>query len=136
MRHRRRIKKLGVTSAHRKAILRNLFTSLLSSGKIKTTEVRGRELVRLADTLIGKAKKGDLASRRKVSSYITNKKISITFFEKILPKLASRKGGYLRLLKVGTRKGDGAKLVLVELITEESQQISRGTKDEGRKKKD
>ena len=71
---------------------------------------------------IEKAKKGDLPSRRKVSSYITNKKVSITFFKDTLPKLASRKGGHLRLLKMGTRKGDGASMVLVELITEDSKQ--------------
>ena len=78
--------------------------------------------MRISNSLIEKAKKGDLPSRRKVSSYITNKKVSITFFKDTLPKLASRKSGHLRLLKMGTRKGDGAKLVLVELITEDSKQ--------------
>ena len=122
MRHRNKKQKLGVNAAHRKSLIKNLFTSLLACEKIQTTEARGRELVRISNSLIEKAKKGDLPSRRKVSSYITNKKVSITFFKDTLPKLASRKSGHLRLLKMGTRKGDGAKLVLVELITEDSKQ--------------
>ena len=115
MRHRKKTRKLGVDSAHRKALLKNLFTSLLTYGRIKTTEVRGKELVRIGNSLIEKAKKGDLASRRKVASYITKEEVSINFFKETLPKLASRKGGHLRLLRMGTRKGDGAKIVMVEL---------------------
>lgn len=110
---------MGVGAAHRRALIKNLFTSLLASEKIKTTDVRGRELVSVGNSLIEKAKKGDLASRRKVSSYITNEKVSITFFKETLPKLASRRGGHIRLLKMGTRKGDGASMVFVELITED-----------------
>lgn len=109
-------------AARRKAFLKNLFTSLLEHGKVKTTEVRGKELVRISNSLIEKAKRGDLASRRKVSSNITNDKVSVNFFQKILPGLANRKGGYLRLMRIGIRKGDGAKVVMVELITEESHQ--------------
>ncbi len=122
MRHLNKKKKLGVNAAHRKALLRNLFTSLLASGKIKTTASKGKELVRTGNILIERAKKGGLVSQRKVASHITNKKVSITFFKETLPKLASRTGGHIRLLKIGTRKGDGAKVVMVELITEEGTQ--------------
>lgn len=119
MRHLNKKRKLGVNASHRKALLKNLFTSLLASGRIKTTEIRGKELVSFGNSLIEKAKKGDLVSRRKVSSYITNKEVSINFFKDTLPKVASRKGGHLRLLRMGIRKGDGAKIVMVELITED-----------------
>ncbi len=136
MRHRKKTRKLGVNSAHRRALLKNLFTSLLAHGKIKTTEVRGKELVSFGNSLIEKAKKGDLASRRKVSSHITNKEVSINFFKDTLPKVASRRGGHLRLLRIGARKGDNASMVLVELIKDESGQTSRETKHEGRKKKE
>ena len=126
MRHRKKTRKLGVNSAHRKALLKNLFTSLLAYGRIKTTEVKGRELVRLGNSLIEKAKKGDLVSRRKVSSYITNKEVSMNFFKDILPKLANRKGGHIRLLRVGIRRGDSASIVLVELITEGKEKTAKG----------
>ena len=109
-------------AARRKAFLKNLFTSLLEHGKVKTTEVRGKELVKVGNSLIEKAKKGDLVSRRKVSSHITNDKVSVNFFQKILPGLANRKGGYLRLMRAGIRKGDGAKVVMVELIAEDNHQ--------------
>ncbi len=122
MRHLNKKRKLGMSTARRKAFLKNLFTSLLEHGKIKTTEIRGKELVRVSNSLIEKAKKGDLVSRKKVSSHITSDKVSIDFFQKILPGLANRKGGYLRLMRIGTRKGDGAKVVMVELITEDNQQ--------------
>ncbi|MBU1766665.1 MAG: 50S ribosomal protein L17 [Candidatus Omnitrophica bacterium] len=106
-------------ASRRKSVLKNLFTSLLAYGKVKTTEIRGKELVRVGNSLIEKAKKSDLASRRKVLSHITKDTVSINFFQEILPKLANRTGGYLRLLRVGIRKGDGAKVVMVQLITED-----------------
>lgn len=109
-------------TSRRKAFLKHLFTSLLAHGKVKTTEIRGKELVRIGNSLIEKSRKTDLASRRKVSSHITDDKVSITFFQQTLPKLVNRKGGHLRLMRVGTRKGDGAKVVIVELITDDNQQ--------------
>ncbi|MBU0533317.1 MAG: 50S ribosomal protein L17 [Candidatus Omnitrophica bacterium] len=119
MRHINKKRKLGMKASRRKSVLKNLFTSLLAYGKVKTTEIRGKELVRVGNSLIEKAKKSDLASRRKVSSHITKDTVSINFFQEILPKLANRTGGYLRLLRVGIRKGDGAKVVMVQLITED-----------------
>lgn len=112
------MRKLGVDSAHRSSLLKNLFTSLLLSGKIKTTEARGKELLRFGNRLIEKAKRGDLASQREVSSYITKKEVSINFFKETLPKLSSRRGGHLRLMRINHRKGDGASMVMVELIKE------------------
>lgn len=119
MRHLNKKSKLGRKASHRKALLNNLFTSLLTYERIKTTEIKGRELVRFGNSLIEKAKKGDLVSRRKVSSCITDKQVSVTFFKDTLPKLANRKGGHIRLLKVGIRRGDSSSIVLVELIKEE-----------------
>lgn len=121
-----------MNASRRKAFLKNLFTSLLTHGKVKTTEIRGKELVRVGNSLIEKAKKTDLASRRKVSSHITDAKVSINFFQKILPGLANRKGGYLRLMRVGTRKGDGAKVVMVELIKEDSTHLPAKDRQAGK----
>ena len=119
MRHRKKVKKLGLASDHRKALLNNLFTSILKSGRVKTLESRGKALVQFGNKLIEKAKKGDLSSKRSVSSHITNKEVSINFFKETLPKLASRTGGHFRIMKLGLRKGDGASMVLVELILDE-----------------
>jgi large subunit ribosomal protein L17 len=128
MRHRRKVKKLGLAADHRKALLNNLFTSLLASERIKTTQTRGRELIRFGNKLIEKAKRGDLASKRSVSSHITNKEVSKNFFKETLPKLASRTGGHIRLMKLGTRRGDGASMVLVELILEEKEKKKKTAK--------
>ena len=122
MRHRRKVKKLGLAADHRKALLNNLFTSLLASGRIKTLESRGKALVQFGNKLIEKAKRGGLSSKRSVSSHITNREVSINFFKDTLPKLASRTGGHIRLMKLGTRKGDGASMAIVELITEEKEE--------------
>ena len=124
MRHINKKRKLGMKASRRKSVLKNLFTSLLAYGEVKTTEIRGKELVRVGNSLIEKAKKSDLASRRKVSSHITKDTVSINFFQEILPKLANRTGGYLRLFRVGIRKGDGAKVVIVQLITDDRKQTT------------
>ncbi len=132
MRHINKKRKLGMKASRRKSVLKNLFTSLLAYGKVKTTEIRGKELVRVGNSLIEKAKKSDLASRRKVSSHITKDTVSINFFQEILPKLANRTGGYLRLVRVGIRKGDGAKVVMVQLITEDSTHLPTKAKQAGK----
>ena len=119
MRHRNKLSRLGKVSSHRKAMLNNMFSSLLEHKRIKTTEAKGRELIRYTDKLLEKAKKNTLSSQREVSSHIVSKSISLDFFQNILPKISSRVGGHVRMLRIGYRKGDNAPMVLVELITEE-----------------
>ena len=120
MRHRKKLRKLGKDSAHRAAMFNNMFSSLLEHKRIKTTEAKGKGLLRYANRLLEKAKKKTLSSRREVSSHIVSKRISLDFFQNTLPKISSRVGGHVRMLRLGHRDGDGAPMVLLELITEEA----------------
>lgn len=115
-------RKLGRTSDHRKALLRNLATEVILKGKIETTEKKAMELRSVVDGLITTAKKDDLASKKKVASYLRNvngkdgKSILKILFEEVAPRYKDRKGGYTRVTKTGIRKGDAAPLATIELV--------------------
>lgn len=109
-------RKLGINMARRKALLRNIVTSLLKHGKIKTTEARAKELNALAEKMITLAKKGDLASKRQAMSFLLDESVVIQLFDQIGPKYADRQGGYTRIIRTGLRRGDSAEMVLVELV--------------------
>ena len=116
-------RKLGRKADHRKAMLRNMATSLILNGKIETTEMKAKELRSVVDGLITLAKRGDLHARRQVASYIRNvadEKTGETavkkLFDEIAPKYADRNGGYTRVLKTGFRRGDSAPMAIIELI--------------------
>lgn len=109
-------RKLGRDSAHRDLMLRNLVTSLLKHGKIQTSVTRAKETKRLAEKMITHGKKGDLHARRQALAYITEETVVKTLFEDIAPKYQERNGGYTRILKLGTRKGDGTEMVMIELV--------------------
>jgi large subunit ribosomal protein L17 len=119
MRHRKSGNKLGRTTSHRKAMLRNMVTSFFDHEKITTTDARTKELRKLAEKLITMAKRGDLHSRRLVSEVVRDKKIVAKLFERIAPRYADRPGGYTRIIKVGLRVGDNAALSMIELVEEE-----------------
>lgn len=122
--------RLGGGAAHERALLANLAQSLFEHGRITTTETRAKRLQPLAERLITKAKRGDLHSRRQVQAVIRNKTIHVRnapgdaktvvhrLFTEIAPAMADRNGGYTRITKVGTRKGDNAQLVVIELVLE------------------
>lgn len=114
--HLKKGRKLNRTASHKKAMLNNIVTELFRHGKITTTNAKSKELIRVADKLISKAKMGDLHSRRQVLSSIKNKDVGKKLFEIIAPRFQNRNGGYTRSLKVGKRIGDGAEIVLVELV--------------------
>jgi large subunit ribosomal protein L17 len=116
MRHFKKGKKLGRTSSHRKAMLSNLATALLRHGRIKTTEAKSKELVRLTDRLITLAKRGDLHARRLVMRRILDKEIVRKLFEEVKSKFRNRNGGYTRVHRLNIRQGDGARMVIVELV--------------------
>jgi large subunit ribosomal protein L17 len=118
MRHGRKIKKLGRTKSHRKAMLANMATSLFLYHVIKTTEVKAKEVKKLADKLITLAKKGDLHAHRQVYDVIKDRKLVKKLFDEIAPKLKDREGGYTKVLKLGTRRGDGASLSVIKLLVE------------------
>ncbi len=133
MRHRIAGRKLGRTTSHRIAMLRNLLSSLLEHEKVKTTDAKAKEVRPLAEKLIGLAKRGDLHARRQALSVVRKPDLVKKLFETLSPRYQSRTGGYLRIVKVGNRPGDGAPVSLVELIGEGKE----GTrKAKGKKKRE
>ena len=109
-------RKLGRSSAHRKAMLRNLVTDLIREGRITTTDTRAKEARRQAEKMITLAKRGDLHARRQVLAYVYDESVVTKLFDEIAPKYEDRQGGYTRILKLGPRKGDNAELVFLELV--------------------
>jgi large subunit ribosomal protein L17 len=110
--------RLGGSAAHERLILANLATQLFEHGRITTTEAKAKRLRPVAEKLITKAKRGDLHARRQVMSTIRDKSVVHSLFTEIAPTFAEREGGYLRITKVGLRKGDRAPMALIELVTE------------------
>ena len=109
-------RKLGLPTDHRRAMLRNLVTSFLKHGKIETTVTRAKEARSLAEKMITLAKRGDLHARRQVLSFVTEEEVVKNLFENVAPKYTERNGGYTRMYKVGPRRGDGAEVVILELV--------------------
>jgi len=110
--------RLGGSPAHERLMLANLATALFQHGKIKTTETKARRLRPLAEQLITKAKRGDLASRRRVLGVVKDKDVVYALFDQIAPRFATRNGGYTRIVKTGPRKGDNAPMAVIELVEE------------------
>lgn len=130
MRHLKEGRKLNRTSSHRKALLRNLVTSLLEFEKIETTDAKAKELRKVADKMITWGKRGDLHARRQALGVINNKKIVQKLFNDIAPRFRERKGGYTRIIKSGRRKGDNAPLSIIELMPQkEAKPTARGPKE-------
>ena len=112
--------RLGGSSSHQKALLANLATSLFEHGRIKTTEPKARALRPYAEKLITHAKKGTLHNRREVMKKIRDKDVVHTLFAEIGPFFADRNGGYTRIIKVESRKGDNAPMAVIELVREKT----------------
>src|SRR5205085_11741499 len=116
MRHQKTGRKFGRSTAHRKAMSRNLVTSLLDHGRIETTEAKGKELRRWVERVITTAKDDNLAARRAVDAIVEDPEVTERLFSKLMPRAKERPGGYTRVFKIGPRQGDGAPMVLVELV--------------------
>lgn len=116
MRHRKRGRKLGRNSSHRKAMLRNMVTSLFKYEQLETTDAKAKELKPVAEKMITLAKRGDLHARRQALSYIKDKAITHNLFEKMKDRFLDRQGGYVRIIKKGNRKGDSAPISIVQLL--------------------
>lgn len=110
------LRKLGRTTDHRKALLRNQVTSLLRHGRIETTVPKAKETQRMAEKMITLAKRGDLHARRQVLAYIYDEDVVTKLFAEIGPNYADRNGGYTRVLKLGPRRGDAAEMAILELV--------------------
>ena len=108
--------RLGGSPAHERMILSNLATSLFEHGSITTTQAKAKRLQPLAETLITKAKRGDLAARRQVMRTVRDKTVVHVLFTEIGERFADRPGGYTRITKLGPRKGDNAPMVVIELV--------------------
>jgi large subunit ribosomal protein L17 len=115
--------RLGGSASHQKLILANLATSLFEKGKITTTEAKAKKLRPFAERLITFAKRGDLSSRRRVMGIIRDKSVVHSLFTEIGPSFAKRKGGYTRITKIGTRKGDNASMAVIELVEALAQKV-------------
>lgn len=116
MRHRKGFNHLGRTSAHRKAMLANMATSLILHKRITTTSAKAKALRSYVEPLITKSKDDTTHSRRVVFSYLKNKYAVSELFREISPKIVDRPGGYTRILKLGSRLGDNADMCVIELV--------------------
>ena len=109
-------RKLGRETAHRTAMLRGLVTFLLENGKIETTYTRAKEVSALAEKCITRAKVENLQNKRYALAFITKEDVVNKLFKEIAPKYADKNGGYIRITKLGPRRGDAAEMAIIELI--------------------
>ena len=116
MRHGKAGSKLGRTSSHRKAMLRNMVTSFLKYEKVKTTDVKAKELKKVAEKMITLGKRGDLHARRQALAFVRDPAVVAKLFSELSDRYRERPGGYTRIVKMGYRTGDNAPLSSIELI--------------------
>ena len=116
MRHKVGGRKLGRPTDHRWAMYRNLVTDLLDHGKIHTTEAKAKEVRGMAEHMITLGKDGSLNARKKALSFVFEERVTSKLFKEIAPQYTERNGGYTRITKIGPRLGDGAEMVLLELV--------------------
>jgi large subunit ribosomal protein L17 len=116
MRHRKSGTGLGRNSSHRKAMFRNMVTSLLEHERITTTDAKAKALRGIADKMITLGKRGDLHARRQALSVIRDKAVAAKVFDELADRYRDRPGGYTRVMKLGSRVGDAAPVSIIELV--------------------
>jgi large subunit ribosomal protein L17 len=116
MRHNASRRKLGRKTGHRLSLFRNQLASLVASGRIVTTVSKAKELRPLAERVVTQGKRGTVHARRLVGRWIQSRDLVKKLFDEIAPRFASRAGGYLRIVKLGSRQGDGAELAVLEFV--------------------
>jgi len=121
MRHRNAGYKLGRNTSHRRALLRNLATSILLEDRVETTLTKAKAVRPRVERLITLGKKGDLHSRRQALSYLQTREAVSRLFDTVAPRYGERNGGYLRIVRTGFQKGDGAPKAFVELLGAEQE---------------
>ena len=109
-------RKLGRTSEHRSAMLRDLVTYLFENGKIETTVTRAKEVRSMAEKMVTLGKEEGRQAKRQVYSYITKETVAKKVIDEYGPKYADRNGGYTRIVKIGPRRGDAAEMAIIELV--------------------
>ena len=135
MGHLDKTKKLQRTKSHREAMLSNMAMSLFLHHKIKTTDAKAKALKPLVDRLISTAKEDTLHAKRQVARTIKNKEVFKKLFSEIVPQFADRESGFSRIIKLGVRRGDGAPISIVELLTEQAKVVTEDEKKGKGKKK-
>ena len=119
MRHRKVEKKLGRNTSHRRALLRNLVTSLIMEERLETTPAKAKAMRPHVEKMITLGKRGDLAARRLAGAFLMTRESVKRLFDTVAPRFGDREGGYLRIMHKGWRKGDGADTVFIELLGSE-----------------
>lgn len=147
MRHKNKVKQLGRTHSHRKAMFNNMVTSLFDNERIVTTKQKGKELKKISEKLITRAKNNleytegqeekKLHNKREVLKVIKNRDVLKKLFDDIAPRFKERKGGYTRMYLLGQRQGDAAEMAIVELVEkrEPVKAVKESSKEEKAKKK-
>ena len=128
-------RKLGRVTANRMAMLRGMVTLLLETGKVDTTLTRAKEVRALAEKMITLGKKNTLASRRAALAFITKEDVVKKVFDQLAPENANRNGGYTAIYKLGPRRGDGAEMARIVLISEMEKKTAEATKASKKSKK-
>jgi large subunit ribosomal protein L17 len=119
MRHRKAGRNLSRNTSHRKAMLRNMMTSLFRHEQLETTDAKAKELRPLAEKMITLAKRGDLHARRQALAAFQDKAVAHRLFDEMKDRFLNRQGGYVRIVKKEIRKGDGAPISIIQLLPEE-----------------
>lgn len=140
MNHRNGFNPLSRTSAHRRAMSRNMVTSLFRFERITTTQAKAKEVRRAAEKLITRGKVDSVHNRRIAAKFIQDEKILNKLFTELGPRMKDRNGGYTRILKIGFRQGDAADMVILELVdyklpTEDDKEAAKAKKDEPKARK-
>jgi large subunit ribosomal protein L17 len=124
MNHRKSGRKLGRSVSHRKALFRNMVTSLLEHEQIRTTDAKAKELRGIAERMITLGKRGTLHARRQALETIRSKEVTSKLFSELADRYRERPGGYTRVLKLGERPGDAAPMAIIELVDREEQEAN------------
>jgi len=136
MRHNAAGRKLGRKTGHRLAMFRNQLASLVASERIVTTVAKAKELRPLAERMITQGKRGTVHARRLVGRWVPDRGLVKKLFDEIAPRFASRSGGYLRIVKLGSRQGDGAEMAILEFVDFQlKSSAARSAVDSGKAKK-
>ena len=136
MRHLKQGRKLNRTSAHRRALLRNLMVSLIRHERIRTTDAKAKELRRVADKMVTLGKRADLSARRRAFAFLASREAVKKLFDQIAPRFQSRHGGYTRVVKFGLRVGDAAPISVIEFSGAEERAKARKPRRRAQAKKE
>lgn len=128
MRHQVAVRKLGKTTSHRRAMLRNMVTSLFRHERIRTTAPKAKVARRYAERMITFGKRGTLHARRQAARFINDETVLKKLFEEIAPSFSERNGGYTRIVRIGVRRGDASDMAILELVTQSTERQDKGNR--------